>query len=463
MQLVTKQQLLLEYMISSTDVYLRCKSITEPEYFNPEYRKAVAYIHQYYDKFSAIPSIDQIKVDTSVDLKNRTVTSDQILYCCSEIEQHCRSKALYKAIMDSVDLLERGDYGNIESLIKNAMMVSLDADIGLSYFEDPRTRLERIAHESPRISTGWANVDETIGGGIARSEMILFSANSGGGKSVALANLGLNFILQGLNVLYISLELQEDLIGQRYDMMISGVPTAPRMVWETKLDEIQHSIISMKNSPTAYGTKAGDLQIKRMSTGTNSNQIRAYLKEYETEKGYKPDLILLDYVDLMSPNEKVSMNDVFTKDKLSIEQLRDIGIDYNCVIGTAAQQTRGAIEKDITEVTQAEIAGGISKVNTTDVYISIAMTRQQRDQGIMFFSFQKTRSSDGVGTILNMKYDKKRLLIHSADKADAAELELMVNGQKQQMKGQGKSPNVPYNKPANRSVLALEELLAKAR
>lgn len=456
---ISKQQLLLEYMVSSSDVYLRCKSIIAPEYFDPEYKKAVTYIHNYYDQYSAIPSVEQIVVDTSVQLFERTVTSDKIAYCCDEIEQHCRERALFKAIMDSVDKLEKKDYGAIESLIREALAISLDADIGLSYFDDPLSRLEELAETIPKISTGWPTVDETIGGGIARTEMILFSANSGGGKSVALANLGLNFIRQGLNVLYISLELQEQLIGQRYDMMISGVPTAPRIVWESRMSDIQKSITELKNAVDANGNKTGSLQIKRMPVGTNSNQIRAYLKEYETEKGHKPDLILLDYVDLMNPNEKVSMNDVFTKDKLSIEQLRDIGMDYNCVIGTASQQNRGAIEKGVGEVSQAEIAGGISKVNTTDVYISIAMTRQMRDQGIMTFQFLKTRSSDGVGTLLNMAYDRARLLISSTDPIETAELQLLINGEQQTMKGQGQSKSQPSNRPANRPKSSLEALL----
>ena len=146
--------------------------------------------------------------------------------------------------------------------------MSLNRDIGIDYFADPTSRLEALMREEPRTTTKWPLFDEMIGGGLARTELLLFSANSGGGKSVALANLAINFASRGLNVLYLSLELSEKMIAQRFDMMLTGIPT---MVWRDNMDEIATSINQL--SP-----HMGKMIIKRMDSGTNCNRIRGYLK-----------------------------------------------------------------------------------------------------------------------------------------------------------------------------------------
>ena len=105
----------------------------------------------------------------------------------------------------------------------------------------------------------------------------------------------------------------------------------------------------------------------------------------------------------MAPNEKVSADNVFQKDKMISEEIRNIGVVNDMFIITASQQNRGAIDAD--ELHQGHIAGGISKVNTTDVYISIIMTEAMRAKGEMALQFLKTRNSDGVGKIVYLKWN----------------------------------------------------------
>ena len=435
-----KQQLLIEYLISSSDTFALCKSITAPEFFAPEHRKAVAFIHKYYEQYNATPSAEQIKAETKADYTIRVVTRDQIKYCCSEIETFCKQKALYKAIQDSIEHIDKEDYGTVEKNIKDALLVSLNRKLGTDYFLDPATRLEGMLIQEPRISTGWTDMDNALGGGLARTEMILFSANSGGGKSITLSNLGLNFLMQGLNVLYLSLELPEIMIAQRYDMMFTEIPAAPFVLWSENVPEIIATLAEFRDYVNPNNKKPiGNLMIKRMPVGTNANAIRAYLKEYELTQGYVPDLIIVDYLDLMSPNEKVSADAIFTKDKLAAEQLRDIGFDYNCVIATASQQNRGSIDKDTSELNQGDIAGGISKVNTVDVYVSITMTPVMKAAGEIMMTFLKTRSSDGVGKTITLTWKGSALRILNREKSDEQDFAMMID-KKTQKKG-GKKAN----------------------
>jgi len=399
MSKTTKQQLLLEYLVSSPDTFALCKGIIEADYFDPEYRKTVSFLHDYYDKYNSTPDVVQIEAETGVELQPRQVTRDQIKYCSEEIEQFCKRKALEKAILASAALIEQGDAGKIDTMIRDAVSVSLSKDLGVDYFADPQSRLEKLLQDAPRTTTKWPLFDEQIGGGLARTEMLLFSANSGGGKSVALANLALNFAVQGLNVLYISLELSETMIAQRFDMMLTGIPT---VVWRENMKEITSSINQL-------APHMGKLVIKRMETGTNANAIRGYLKEFELKHGYVPDLLIVDYLDIAGPNEKVSADNVFEKDKRTAEQLRDILFDYNMFGATASQQNRSAIEA--AELNQGHIAGGISKVNTVDVYCSVILTPSMKAAGEVGFTFLKTRSSDGVGKTIYLTWDNNSLRI----------------------------------------------------
>lgn len=407
-----KQRLLVEYLISSPDAFALCKGIVKSEYFDPEYRKSVDFIHTYYDKYSATPSTEQIEAETELKLRKHEITRDQILYVSDQVETFCRRRAVQQAIVAAPKMIAEGDYGKVEQMIRDAISVTLNRDIGLNYFADPLSRLESQIAVPSRTSTLWGAVDECLGGGLARREIILFSANSGGGKSITLANLALNFLAQDkypgskqkMDVLYISLELSEEMIAQRFDTMYTGISS---VIWQSKYKEIAESVGDI-------GNHMGRLTIKRMPSGTNANAIRAYIKEFELKNGYVPDLLVIDYLDLMGSNEHVSADNVFEKDKRAAEQLRDILFDYNMFGATASQQNRSAI--DAPELNHSHIAGGISKVNTVDWYVSIVMNATMKAAGEIGFVFLKTRSSDGVGKQVYLKWDNATLRIKNLPK-----------------------------------------------
>lgn len=387
-----KEKLLVEYLLSSPDTFALCTSIVRPEYFNPEHKNCVKFLQNYYDKYNALPSPEQVKAEVNVDLSLHKITKDKIEYVADEIEAFCRYNALVQAVLASPKLIEEQKAGEIEQLFKDAVSVSLDKDLGIDYFDKIRERLERMAEEGDRISTGWKEVDEVMFGGHARKELLMFSANSGVGKSVVLANYGLNMVEQGYNVLYITLELSEDLISQRLDTMITSVASA---VWKYHQEKIAQGV-------EKKGQKSGSYVLKRMATGTPAREFRAYLKEFELKKGYLPDVLIVDYLDNMGSNESVSADNVFEKDKRSSEQLRDLLHDYNMLGASASQQNRGAIDEP--RINQSHVAGGISKINTSDTWISIIASESMKAAKECRFQFVKTRSSDGVGKMVTLKW-----------------------------------------------------------
>jgi len=263
-----KQKLLIEYLISSTDTFALCQNIVVADYFDPEFRQPVAFIKEYYDEYSATPNPIQIEAETSIQFGTHEIRTDEIKYCSAEIEKFCKHSAMRKASNALPALIKEGKYAEAEEVVKDAVMVSLTNELGLRYFDDVDARLQRMLNENPVAPTMWADIDEALFGGISRKELLLVSANSGGGKSLVLANLGFNFINRGLNVLYISLELDEDVVAQRFDTMFTGIS---RKIWKDHTEEISTRITMAGESD-----ETGILDIIQMPSGTTSYQIRAY-------------------------------------------------------------------------------------------------------------------------------------------------------------------------------------------
>ena len=405
-----KQKLLLEYLVNSSDTFAICQGIVQPQYFDPELRTAVSFIKKYFDEYNTTPDANQIRAEAGVDVKETEVSKDQIEYTTNEIETFCRRKALEQAVMNSPKLIAEGNYAAFETEVRDAVTISLHRNLGLRYFENPEERLKRMLEEDPVESTGWDELDELLFGGISRKEMVLVSANSGGGKSITLANLGLNFLLKKHNVLYISLELSEDVVAQRFDTMFTGIS---RKNWKSHISEITTRLANVED-------EAGILDIVQMKSGTTANDIRAYLKEYYLHYGYMPDFLILDYLDKMFPNQKIDMSDVWTKDKLVSEQLRDIAVEFNMFLATASQLNREAVKA--THHDHSHIAGGISKINESDTYWSITMTETMKAAGEIAFTLQKTRNSDGVGKMVYLRWDGSHLRILNRDNNDGGGL-----------------------------------------
>jgi archaellum biogenesis ATPase FlaH len=322
----------------------------------------------------------------------------------NDFETFTRHKGLEKAILESADMLEKGEYGSVEEKIKAAVQIGLQRDMGTDYFEDPRARLMRIKEKNGQISTGWKAVDDKLFGGMNRGELNIFAGGSGAGKSLFLANLGVNWALAGLNVVYLTLELSEELVSMRVDAMITGFATR----------EIFKNIDDVEMKVKMIGKKSGQFQVKYMPSGKTTNDIRAYLKEYEIKMGRKVDVLLVDYLDLLMPiGKKISAENLFVKDKYVSEELRNLAMEKNCLFVTAAQLNRGAVEE--VEFDHSHISGGLSKIQTADNVFGIFTSRAMRERGRYQIQLMKTRSSSGVGMKIDLEFNIDSLRISDVE------------------------------------------------
>ena len=403
------QKLFIEFMITDSELFVRTRNIISPTYFSKKYFDTVEMLIDHADKYKTLPTIDQVKAKCEIDLTPvPNLDEAQKDWFLDEFETFCRHKALEKAIIESADLLERSEYGTVEDKIKQAVRIGLTKDLGIDYFEDPRARLMRLKDSNGQVSTGWKSLDKKLYGGFNRGELNIFAGSSGAGKSLFLQNIAMNFLELGQNVIYFTFELSEELSAMRVDSMTTGVPTNEIF---KKIDEVELAVKLKRQK------QGGSFQIKYMPSGSNTNDIRSYVKEFTIQKGVAPDVVLVDYLDLMFPvNKKISPTDMFIKDKFVSEELRNFAVEQQIVLVTASQLNRGAIEE--VEYDQSHIAGGISKINTADNLIGIFTSRAMRERGRYQIQLIKTRSSGGVGSKIDLAFDVDRLRITDLDEDD---------------------------------------------
>jgi len=402
------QKLYLEMMLSDAETFVRCQSIFDHTLFDRKLQDSAEFINKYVEQYSVLPTFDIVNASTEQNFKTpegvREANYDWVL---DDFETFIRHKGLERAILESADLLEKGEYGPVEEKIKAAVQIGLQKDMGTDYFLDPRARLARIKDKNGQISTGWKSIDEKLYGGFNRGELNIWAGGSGAGKSLFLANLGVNYALAGFNVLYLTLELSEDLVCMRIDAMTTGIATR----------EIFKNIDDVEMRVKMIGKKSGQLQVKYMPSGKTANDIRAYLKEYEVKLGRKVDVLLVDYMDLLMPlSKRISAENLFVKDKYVSEELRNLAVEKNCVFVTAAQLNRGAVEE--VEFDHSHISGGLSKIQTADNVFGIFTSRAMRERGRYQIQLMKTRSSSGVGMKIDLEFNVDTLRISDLDEPD---------------------------------------------
>jgi KaiC/GvpD/RAD55 family RecA-like ATPase len=388
-------------MISDAELYTRVMNIMNAENFDKSLRPVATLFKQHSDKYRTLPEANQIKAITGIELEPIDEMNEGYKeWFLDAFEQFTKRQELERAILKSADLLEKGEYGPVEKLIKDAVQISLQKDMGTDYFADPKTRINKYFNAGGQVSTGWPQMDKLLYGGFSRGELNIFAGGSGSGKSLVMMNIALNWLQMGLSGVYISLELSEELTSLRTDAMLTSMSTR----------EIRKDIESTELKVKMVAKKAGQYRVKGMPAQSNVNDIRSYLKEVQIQTGIKVDFVMVDYLDLVMPvSVKVNPNDQFIKDKYVSEELRNLAKELGILMVTASQLNRSAVEE--IEFDHSHIAGGISKINTADNVFGIFTSRSMRERGKYQIQCMKSRSSTGVGQKIDLEYNIETMRI----------------------------------------------------
>ena len=324
----------------------------------------------------------------------------------------CRKQTLKEAMIKSVGLLKNSSYDEIAKVINEALKLGSDSDFGYDYVADFERRFEIKARDP--ISTGWDEIDTLCRGGLGNGELGVVIAPTGAGKSMVLVHLGAQALLQGKTVVHYTLELQDTSIGIRYDSCITGVSLSEmhsfkEMIYE-KVQEVPGRLI-IKEYPT-----------KSASTQTLKNHI-----EKLKQRDIKPDMILVDYGDLLKP---VTVTREKRHDLESIyEELRAIAQENKCPVWTASQTNRSGLNAEV--VTLESISEAYSKCFVADFICSVSRTIDDKNNNTGRMFVAKNRFGPD-GLVYPAKMDLSRVKIDVLPSTGETIGEIQVNAAKQQ-------------------------------
>ncbi len=412
-------------MLTNSELYTRVSNIMNPENFDKSLRPAAEMFKEHTEKYAVLPDSAQVQATTGIVIEPvPDLTDGHYEWFFDEFESFTKRQELERAILKAADMLEKGDFSPVEKLIKDAVQISLQKDMGTDYFADPKGRINKYFNSGGQVSTGWPQMDRILYGGMSRGELNIFAGGSGSGKSLVMMNLALNWLNVGLSGVYITLELSEELTSLRTDAMLTNMGTK----------DIRKDIDTTELKVKMAAKKAGKYRVKALPAQSNVNDIRAYLKEVQVQTGIKIDFVMVDYLDLVMPvSVKVNPNDQFIKDKYVAEELRNLSKELGVLLITASQLNRSAVDE--IEFDHSHIAGGISKINTADNVFGIFTNRSMRERGKYQIQCMKSRSSTGVGMKIDLEYNIETMRISDEGGEDGV--------------GSGSSYNTPQPSPNN--------------
>ena len=306
---------------------------------------------------------DILKATVLEQLKDvfRYMASDDLTFVKDEILKFCKNQEIKQAIMDSVSLLKHGNFDEIKSKIDSAMKAGSDTNIGLEYVTDVASRYNEAARHT--ITTGWDVIDDLMDGGLAPGELGVVMAPAGIGKSWLLINIGANAVKDGKTVIHYTLELNENYVGQRYDSVFTGIPAQNLKNYR---EDIESKMLTLK----------GDLIVKYFPTKSIGVMgLKAHI-EKTMMLGKKPDLVIVDYGDLLKVNIKKDKHEALED---LYEELRGMAGEYEIPVWTASQAGRSALEDDIIEADK--IASSYGKVMVADFLMSLSRKVEDKMSG----------------------------------------------------------------------------------
>ena len=386
------QMKVISSLLTHKEFLQNINDVLSDEYFpNQAHKWIINEIIKYYERFHTTISMDILKVEMK-KLDNEVLRAsikeqlreaykadiEDLLYVQEEFSTFCKNQQLKKALLNSVDLLKAGDYDSIKYLIESAMKAGQDKNIGHEYKKDTESRY-REDHRTV-VPTPWEPINELIQGGLGNGDLGLIFGNPGGGKSWTLVALGGFAVKMGFNVIHYTLELSESYTGRRYDAFFTGIEVDKLQDNKDKVDEITSQL-------------PGELIIREYPMGkTTINTIESHIQKV-TDLGMKPDLVLIDYIDLLSTRKrnvdrKGEIDDIYTNTKGLARQL-------NIPIWSVSQVNRAGAKDNIIEGDKA--AGSYDKMMITDLSLSLSRKKEDKVNGTGRLHVMKNRyGMDGL-------------------------------------------------------------------
>ena len=343
----------LSQLLNNEEFNRKVTPFLKKEYFKDRSQQIVfEEINDFVEKYSKPPTqtVLEIEIQNRRDLSEtensgalellKSLDKSEVDYdwLLKTVEQFCKDKAVYNAVVDSIKIIEDKDKNNtpesIPSILSDALAVSFDNHIGHDYIDDAEARFEFYHKKEKRFKFDLNYFNRITKGGVPSKTLNIALAGTGVGKSLFMCHAASNWLTQGKNVLYITLEMAEERIAERvdanlFDVTIDDLHAMPKDMYDNKVSKLQKKTI-------------GQLIIKEYPTASaHSGHFRALLNELSLKKTFKPDVVFIDYLNICASSRFKGGNiSSYFYIKAIAEELRGLAVEFDVPIFSATQTTR---------------------------------------------------------------------------------------------------------------------------
>lgn len=436
------EQTILKNLLKKEDFTRKVLPYIKDEYFTTdEDRILFKEIRDFILKYNKPPTFDALSIEiealnnmTEGQIKNvRTLIdglqSDQIEtnveWLVDSTEKFCQEKAIYHAIMKSIDIMNNKNgsltKGAIPSLLSDALSVSFDPNVGHDYLDQFEDRFEYYHRVQERLPFDLEFFNTITKGGLPKKTLNIALAGTGVGKSLFMCHVAANALAQGKNVLYITLELAEEEVAKRIDANLLNITFDDLMALPKDLYERRFKTMSSKTS--------GKLIVKEYPTaGASTIHFKALLNELSLKKSFKPDIIFIDYLNIcMSARIKPGNNvNSYTFVKAIAEELRGLAVEYEVPVMSATQTTRSGFANSDVELTDTSESFGLPA--TADFMFALIATEELTELNQIMVKQLKNRYNDPTANkrfVLGIDRAKMKLF----DVEQSAQNDIIDSGQ----------------------------------
>lgn len=382
-------------------------------------------INEYIDKYKKLPAKEALIISLNdkpvgeddhascIDILNEIVeTKDERAdtdWLKDQTESFVRDKSIYNAIFKSIEILDGQDENaskhGIPKMLEEALAISFDTNVGHDYMDDVESRYEYYTREEARIPFDIAKLNEVTAGGTPNKTLNIIMADTNAGKSLCLCHFAASWIKQGKNVLYISMEMDEESVSERIDANLMMTPT-------NKLKTLSREDF-MGRFQKVRSKVNGKLIVKQFPTaGAHVGHFRHLLNELKLKKGFKPDIICLDYINICASSRiKAGAGaNSYSIVKAIAEEVRGLAVEFDVPIWSATQANREGAKNATLSLTDISESYGLAA--TADFIAGIVVTEELMELNQYLWCLMKTRygSKQGVKNfVTGVDYSTQRL------------------------------------------------------
>lgn len=401
--MITLEDTIFRNLIVNKEFSDRVLPYLKESYFQKNSEKLLfKIINAYYQKYDKIPSFDDIstiisskKVNEKIfkefnekidDLK-KIEPSNNTQWLIDSAEDFCKDRALYNAVSEAVDIYDNKstkDKGSLQTLFEDALGISFNKTLGHDYIQDAEKRYEYYHTEEDKYAFDLDLLNKITKNGFSKKTLNIFVASPGVGKTLIMCHLASSYIRKGLNVLYISFEMSEEKISERIDVDVLDVSfdDLRKIEKEDYLDKIAK----------VKSEGCGRFIIKEFATSTaHKGHIRAFMRELELKEKFVPDILFLDYINIILPMNNKYGNS-YERMKNVCEEIRGLAVELNIPIISATQTNRSGVNNSDLDYTH--IAESMGVAATADFIVGMSTNDDLKKSNQILFKQLKNRYND---------------------------------------------------------------------